>query len=396
MFLIGIYDLIYQKNKIPYRLIIGASLLMLTHNVMAVYTAIFCCICLFFYYKEIEFATIKKITVCSILILLCTSFYWIPLLEHMLATHYEVFLPQRMYQDSILMDSKLQFSHLFFTQHYGMNFHIGIATIVGIVLVLCYRKNFSKQQQKLLWIFFLFGIVSIIMALKLFPFEYMPNILKMLQFPWRMIEFSSFFFSILAGLGFGYFMNNHPQKEIYVVIFIMICMCVSLVLERRSVENPFNEEKYLYPVPVTSSTKRVHAGCATFEYLPQKAFQNRKYIEQRTDDVIVLEGNAIINEMKKENTNLNFKVEQLQKSTKLELPYIFYLGYNVKLEKEDGTKKRLAIQESDNGFCMIEISNKDEGNIIVSYTGTIWMKISYILTSSGIAIIIWLKFHYSN
>lgn len=386
------YDLIYQKNKMPYGLIIGASLLVLTHNVMAVYTAIFCFVYLMFYYKEaMTFTTIKKILVCVILILLCTSFYWIALLEHMLATNYEVFLPQRMYQDSILIDSKLEISNLFVKEHYGMNFHIGVATIVGMVLVLCYQKKFSKQQQKLLWIFFLFGVVSVIMALKLFPFEYMPNMLKMLQFPWRMMEFSSFFFSIVTGFGYGYIMNYHPKKEIYVVIFVMICMCVSLVFEKRSVEIPFNETNYLTSVPVTSSTRRVHAGCATFEYLPQKAFQNRKYIEQRSNDVIVLEGNAKISEAKKENTNLNFKVEQVEETTKLELPYIFYLGYSAKLEKEDGTKENLTIQESDNGFCMIRVSNIEEGTIHVSYNGTTWMQISYILTLVGIGGIVYMK-----
>lgn len=384
------YDLFHRKNKKPYNIIIGAVGLVLTHNVMAVYTAIFCAVYLLIHYKKITTETIKKIAICIILILLCTSFYWIPLFEHMLATNYEVFLPQRMYKDNTLISSKLSISDLFFTKHFEMNFHIGFAILLGLLLVFCYRKKIPKRYKEPLRVFIIFGLVSIVMTLKLFPFEYLPNSLKMIQFTWRMMEFATFFFSIAAGLGFAYFMNKNPKKEIYIVIFLMIYMCISLIFAKQSVEIPFNEENYLNSVPVTSSTGRVHAGCATFEYLPQKAFQNRKYIEQRINDVIVLAGNATIEETHKENTNLTFTLSNVEENTKLELPYTFYLGYSAKLEKEDGTREDLEIEESENGFCMITIQHINKGKITISYEGTMLMKISYILTFFGFGIAIWL------
>lgn len=333
---------------------------------------------------------IQKILICILLILLCTSFYWIPLLEHMLSTSYEVFLPDRMYKDNTIISSKLSILELFFTKHYEMNFHIGIAILLGMLLTFCHRKKLSKRCKEEIIIFAIFGFASIIMTLKIFPFEYMPNSLKMIQFAWRMLEFASFFFSIIAGIGLATFMNKKRSKEIYVVVFLITYMCISVIFANKTVEIPFNEEAYLTPVPVNSSTGRVHAGCATFEYLPEKAFKNMQYIKQREDNVIVLQGNAIISEMKKNNTNLSFKIEQVEENTKLELPYIFYLGYSAKLEKEDGTKVKLKIQESDNGFCMVNI--KENGTINVSYTGTTLMKISYIFIAIGIIGIIWIKF----
>lgn len=386
------YDLFHRRNKKPYGIIIGAIGLILTHNVIAVYTAIFCFIYSLIHYKKLATnGTMKKIIICVILILLCTSSYWIPLLEHMLATNYEVFLPQRMYKDNTLISSKLNITDLFFTKHFEMNFHIGFAILIGLLLVFCYRRKIPNRYKEPLRIFLIFGFVSVIMTLKIFPFEYLPNTLKMIQFTWRMMEFASFFLSIIAGFGLAYFMNHNPKKEMLAVIFLIVYMCISLIFAKQSVEVPFNEERYLVPVPVTSSVGRVHAGCATFEYLPQKAFQNRSYMEQRTDNVIVLEGNSNISELIKEDTNLRFKVETVKENTKLELPYIFYLGYSAKLEKEDGTKEDLKIEESDNGFCMIRIHQPIKGVITVSYDGTIWMKISYGLTITGIIILVWLK-----
>lgn len=308
----------------------------------------------------------------------------------MLSTSYEVFLPDRMYKDNTMISSKLSILDLFFTEHYEMNFHIGIAILLGMLLTFCYRKKLSKRCKEEIIIFAIFGFASIIMTLKIFPFEYMPNSLKMIQFVWRMLEFASFFFSIIAGIGFATFMNKKRSKEIYVVIFLIAYMCISLIFANKTVEISFNEEAYLTPVPVDSSTGRVHAGCATFEYLPEKAFKNMQYIKQREDTVIVLQGNAMISEMNKNNTNLSFKIEQVEENTKLELPYIFYLGYSAKLEKEDGTKVNLKIEESDNGFCMVDI--KENGIVSVSYTGTTLMKISYIFIAIGIIGIIWIKF----
>lgn len=334
---------------------------------------------------------IQKILICILLILLCTSFYWMPLLEHMLSTSYEVFLPDRMYKDNTIISSKLSILDLFFTEHYDMNFHIGLAILLGMLLTFFYRKKLSKRCKQEITIFAVFGVISIIMTLKIFPYEYLPNSLKMIQFVWRMLEFASFFFTIIAGIGFAIFMNKKRSKEIYVVIFLIAYMCISLIFANKTVKIPFNEEIYLTPVPVNSSTGRVHAGCATFEYLPEKAFKNIQYIKQRKDNVIVLQGNAIISEMKKENTNLTFKIEQVEKNTKLELPYIFYLGYSAKLEKEDGRKVNLKIEESENGFCMVNVN--ESGTINISYIGTMLMKISYMLTFTGIIYLICKKLY---
>lgn len=380
----GIYDLFYRKNRKPYGIIFGAIGLILTHNVITVYTAMFCFIYLIIHYKKLKnIAIIKNIAICILLILLCTSFYWIPLLEHMLTTTYEVFIPERMYKDNTLISSKLTFAELFFSEKFGMNLHIGLLILIGVFLTFFYRKKIQTRHKKWIEIFAIFGAISIIMALKIFPFEYMPDTFKMIQFTWRMMEFSNFFLSVVASYGIMIFLNKHHKKEIYAVMLMLIYLSASIINQNIEVEIPFNEEKYLDPIPVTSTTGRVHAGCASFEYLPQKAFSNRNYIETRTQEIYILEGNATIFNTYKENTNLRFDIENVEENTKLELPYIYYLGYNANLIKQDGTKTKLEIQESDKGFCMIEVSNIEKGIIEINYTGTMLMKISYILTAIG-------------
>jgi hypothetical protein len=385
----GMYDLFYRRNKKPYKIIIGAIGLILTHNVITIYTAVFCLAYALIHYKKLFTAKIiKKVLVCVILILLCTSFYWIPLLEHWLATSYEVFLPNRMYTNETMISSKLNIIELFFYEHLGQNFHIGLAIVIGLICCFIFRKMLLPKCKKNVKIFSIFGAISIIMTLTIFPFEYLPGFLKMIQFVWRMMEFESFFLSVVAGIGFACFINKYSKKEIYVILFLIIYVSVSAIQSIEYANTPFSEEKYLEARPVLASTGSIHAGLASFEYLPKKAFENRQYIETREDKVLVLTGDANILEEEKENTNLTFNVSNVQENTTLELPYIFYLGYSAKLEKSDGTYVNLKVEESENGFCMVLLPSTEDGTIVVSYTGTTLMKISYILTIIGIIILV--------
>lgn len=381
---IGMYDLFNKNTKQTYFIAIGAIGLILSHNVIAVYTAIFCFIYLVTNYKKLNNKNIiKSIVINIVIILLCTSFYWMPLLEHYFATSYEVFLPERMFKNNTLIGSKLSLTDFFITKPYDMNFHMGLPIVFGLILTFLYRKKIKPRYKKTMFLFLIFGLISVIMSSKLFPFEYLPSSLKMIQFAWRMMEFASFFLSIVCGITITMFINGNNKKEATITILLIIYLSIAIITSMESVDIPFNEENYLNPQPVTGSTGRIHAGCASFEYLPQKALKNRAYIETRANTVIVLEGNVNIEEEHKENTNLAFKLSNVEDDTKLELPYIYYLGYSAKLERQDGTTEDLKIEESDNGFCMITVQNASEGKIYVSYIGTTLMKISYGLTILG-------------
>lgn len=382
---IGMYDLFNKNTKQTYYISIGAIGLILLHNVIAVYTAVFCFIYLASNYKKLNNKNIiKSIVINIVIILLCTSFYWIPLLEHYFATSYEVFLPERMFKNNTLIGSKLSLMDFFITKPYDMNFHIGLPILFGLILTFLYRKKIKPRYKKTMFLFLIFGLISVIMSSKLFPLEYLPSSLKMIQFAWRMMEFASFFLSIVCGITITMFINGNNKKEASITILLIIYLSIAIITSMKSVDIAFNEENYLNPQPVTSSTGRIHAGCASFEYLPQRALKNRAYIETRTNNAIVLEGNANIEEEYKENTNLTFKLNNVEENTKLELPYIFYLGYSAKLERDDGTTQDLKIEESDNGFCMITLPTMKEAKVSVSYTGTTLMKTSYALTLLGI------------
>ena len=102
---------------------------------------------------------------------------------------------------------------------------------------------------------------------------------------------------------------------------------------------------------------------------------NRFYIATRNDYTYVLEGKSLIENEKKDGTNMSFKIETFNEDTVFELPYIYYIGYNVTLDGEP-----LETFETDNGFLGVNLEKESRGTIDVVYTGTVFMKVAYAIS----------------
>ena len=393
----GLYGILKQKKKREYLLIFGAIGLILTHTVITMYIAIICFIYLLTQIKKLKNKTIiRKIVISLLFIIVITSFFTLPLLEHKMSANYEVFKEGKMERTDVLVAFKLSFLELFITPKENiMTYEIGWLSVILLILSPIVIKKLKQKCKKTdFYRFYIFaliaGLISIVMTLKIFPFEKMPSILKMLQFSFRMLEFSSFFFAFVVAVNIGVLLKKVKYKDVAVITIVLMILTCSFIPHLHYKDN-IDENRLIEGVPVTSKTGRVHAGCASFEYLPCKAFENRSYIETRSNDVLVLEGNAKIENSNKENTNLTCKISYVLEEIKLELPYIYYLGYEVTLEK-DGEITKLDTYETENGFVGVTIPVLEEANLQVHYEGTILMKISAIVSIIGVIILIILLF----
>ncbi len=367
--------------------------LILTHTIITMYTAILCLAYLIWQSKALKKKEVRrKIIVSVIFIILLTAFFWIPLLEHKLGAKYEVFQPGRMERTEVLIAFKLNFIDLFFTtSKQGMIYEIGLISIILLVLTpIVIKKLKEKCKHTDFYRFYIFsltaGIACLIMTLKIFPFEHLPAILKMIQFSFRLLEFSSFFLAFVTAVNLAVLIKKVKSKDIAIFLILLI-LTSSLFIFHLPYKENINEERLWPAVRVTANTGRVHAGCASFEYLPSKAFQNRSYIETREDRIYVLEGNAQITNQNKENTNLVCNISTFSNETQIELPYIYYLGYEVTLE-EQGKKETLKPYETENGFVGVTLENVEEGILEVHYTGTSLMKFSAIVSILGVVILV--------
>ena len=378
----GMYNIFNSEEKSIKKsliLTLGAVGLILTHTVIAMYTAIICIIYVIVNINKLKEKQIwKMIGINILLIILLTSFYLLPMLEHKLFTEYEVFQPGRMERTEDLIKMKVDITDLLYTPNKNFSYEIGLVSLIGIVFTLLVYKKIEKENRKIYYFSISLGFLCIIMSLRFFPFEKLPAILKMIQFTFRLLEFSSFFFAFVAATNYSLLIKNFGMKDVFVLGLIAFLLIVPLK-KNLDYEKTWSEEKLWPAFEVNEYTGRIHAGCATFEYLPSKAFNNLDYIKHRENRVYVLSGNAVVENEEKAGTNMEFTVSDIEENTIVELPYIFYLGYKVEVTNEISETLKIDTFESANGFVAVNLP-KNVVKVNVKYEGTMLMKVSYIIS----------------
>ena len=396
----GLYSVL-KEEKLSFKLIWGTVGLILTHTVITMYMAIICLLYLVFNIKKLKSIKVIRILVISLVcILLITCFYWVGLLQHHNATSYEVFVPGRMEVGNKLEYYKTEFYQLFHTnKDQTMIYAIGLVTVLGLVLTPIAWKNVEKDYKRTYVLFLIFGIILTIMTLTFFPFEKLPSIFKMIQFTFRLYEFTAFFFAFVAGINYGIIIKNF---KIFDVIVLAVISTLLLIPYKSKLEYELstNEDRLIEGVRVTENTGRVHAGMASMEYLPSKAFKVlNTYIANRKDEPIITNGEAEILNYSKNRTNLEFELANMKSKQEadnqnnkteagltIELPYIYYLGYRVYANDSE-----IEYAESDNGFVQIKINPalyEQNVKINMKYTGTNEMIVASVISIVSAMIIV--------
>lgn len=299
----GMYNIFNSEEKSIKKslmLTLGAVGLILSHITMAMYAAIFCFIYLIINIKKLkDKQVLKMLGINILLILLFTSFYLLPMLEHKMATDYEVFMPGRMERTEELIRNKVDFIDLIYTKSGNFMFDIGLVTLIGLVLTILAYKQLPGKNKKIYLFSLISGVICIMLSLRFFPFEKMPAVLKMIQFTFRLLEFSSFFFALVVATNYSLAIKNFRLRDV-LALSLLIVLLVVPYKNNLNYEKSWTEDKLWPAVEVNENTGRVHAGCATFEYLPSKAYNNLDYIKNRENRVYILSGNATIeNEQKR-------------------------------------------------------------------------------------------------
>ena len=384
----GLYTIINKEEK-SYLLSWGILGLILTHTIITLYTAILCFIYLLIFIKKLK----NKKVIINLLInllfgLITSSFYWVGLLQHYFATSYEVFVPGRMEREEVLKYYKIDFYQLFFTRKEQiMIYAIGLVSAIGLVLTPVAYKKISKDYKKLYTTFLIFGLILTFMTLTIFPFEKLPKILTMIQFTFRLFEFTSFFFAFVVAINYETIIKDFKLKDILILSTIAMLLLIPY-LNKLDYDLRYSEDKLINGVRVTKNTGRVHAGMASMEYLPSKAFNNLDYLINREDSIIVLDNeNVKINKYTKNKTNIECTVSNIDKKTSIELPYIYYLGYRIYVNG-----KEISYTESEKGFIQVSIETSmcenKTAKIRVRYLGTNEMIIALMFSIIAIIILI--------
>ena len=371
----GLYELIYGNEKKNIWLIVGAVGLILSHTITTIYVAIFSFIYLIVNIKK---ANIKKITkyivIDIIIILLLSAFYLIPLLEHKMYGDYTIFDAEEMGATGKYVQATGLSLKDFLVSQFGSQevvFSFGIVILFSILITpFCIKKQKDNETYIL---FLILAIISLWMCTKAFPWLILPNFLTIVQFAWRLEGFFIFFISYICALNIVTISEMIKDKKHILEILIIICaiLCSFFGKTRYYEKKDFSKDKEYENK--TIDIEKIGPYNINREYLPLNADRNISYIQNREDKVYILSGTAVIENEKKENLNMSFNIKDVD-NAKLELPYIYYHGYTVKLNNE-----KIDNFESENGFLAINVNQN--GLITVEYTGTVLEKMGFAVSS---------------
>lgn len=390
----GLYNLIKQDKTKHYLIALGAIGMLLSHTLTAVYALFFCIIFILLNIKDfLKKDVIRLCLIDMFFIVLSVSLFIIPVIEHRCATNYKIFDAEIMRgTGEDIYDNSATFKQLLTDNGSDktVSFVIGIPIIIFTLLGIYTYNKVSKENKDWYVNFYLLGLISLYMVTKLFPWPIMPKFLTMAQFSWRILVFFAFFIAPVCGINIYTTTKNIKNKRIskIFIIFCIVILGISTVnrLNNFIIEKSINTDKYKTYEKEKLEKKSTSVQQINREYLPMKA--ENDYISNRKDTVYVLNGTATIENQNKENLNMSFTLKNYQENTILELPYLYYLGYNININI-DGKNQNIKYFESDNGFIAISISyDIDTSDVSIDYTGTILEKIAYLISFIGFTTLI--------
>lgn len=335
-----------DKKKFFPLFVIGYVGGILSHFTIMIFFTIFLAIFLLVYYKEVfQKKFLIPFCLASLAVLGICLFFFIPMFEYKIRGGIVVFLEGVMswgiYGTSLWPWEYLPFSHF----HDGVTFGFSLVAFVLLIITL---KNYKKiehfEYSKGLAIMML---VCLFCSSKLFYFDILPSLFYMIQFAWRFCTFLVIGVSLFAPLCI-----RKWSKKSLVILGILILLFAYVDIHYRC-DNIF----------IHSNEEVVKSGAAMgwqHEYLPEKAYLNETYYENRNHDILVQSGKSAVI-LEDSVPNLKFEAK---KDSVLELPRLYYIGY--RLENELG--EEIPIYENEMGF--IEVSILEDGIYTLQYPGT--------------------------
>lgn len=387
---LGLYNLFYTEDK-HYYIAIGAIGLLLTHNISTMLVAICSLFYIVFNLDKIKETRVKRgLLINIVFIILITSFFWSSLLETKFNADYQVYEPGAMASAEGAAYRGLNLKQLFVTKNDGSYiFELGPHIIIMLALSIMTFRMVRNELKENYVIFLFLGLITLWMSTKYFPWKFLPDKLCIIQFPWRMLMLSGFFISLVCTINIYTIVKNFNFKDVLIISIISIGYTIIFLSFLPIDENIVEVDKWNLG-QFTGKEKEIVSGAGGGEYLPAKAYEDRFYIATREDKIYVLEGNAKIQNENKKGSNLTANIKNVTSEyTILELPYIYYPGYEIRL---DGMISDYF--ETEKGFIGIVIGAEEDAELKVTYQGTKIMKVSMFISVISLlvfSIYIWKK-----
>lgn len=367
---LGLYYIIKGDCRKWYILVIGFSLMIFTHLISSVLMFVVTIIILLIYCKSLinEPKRFYYLLLSGGATLLIVSYYLFPMIEQMTSNtfYYESRDLMSKTQDAALKVNWIVWGFFTGIIHPKQIFIPGTGLLLTCVLGLRLFVYGKSKKLKSADVLVVLGLVFIFASSSLFPWSVFPfNKLNFIQLPWRLFEFSTFFFAV-AG---GYYLSQaiKSKKRLFVAFGAIVTVTILVMANDGKLYQDVRSNRPITQVAALEND--YHLG--GFEYVPDKV-PSPEFVAQRGDSITKKHEDIRIFNLAKDRGITVFDVTANDTET-LELPLIYYKGY-----KAVFNDKEIPVSESENG--LVQISVDKSGLAEVYYAGTFTQKAGYYIT----------------
>lgn len=381
LILLGIHYLIDNNNKFKFHLLftLGYVVAINSHLVLSIYLTIILLIYLLIQRKKIfKKEVIKQFIIASVFIILLTLNFTVPLIEHYSLGIYNIFNIN--YTGNNSVETVKFLNYLLPIKHRDIPLYIPIIFLLTLPFIFYKRKEIKKQDKHILKSFSIILIVSIFLALSDTIWTLLPNILRNIQFSWRM----TLFIIISVSIIFGYIINllNRDIKKYFLILLTIILISTNYITSLSTVIVNKEDIKFLNNETIKKWAK---------EYLPVESVNDIININQKKQDLSINNNKVKMKIISNKTPNMKFNIKNIEEEITIEFPRIYYLGYTLTDNKNNTYK----LTKNNNGLLSTKISKDGTYNLV--YKGTKLDNIAYIITTISSIIfliyIIYLKYN---
>ena len=396
----SVYNTIYENMDKPQLFILGYAGVILCHTSTFVMCTVFGLAAFIICFKKIlaNKRVIIKLLSSTLLTLLLTCFYWLPMLEQFMNTVFYVSTP---WMDP--KDEAVRFVNLFGSAFPGLGC-ICILILIPRIFIKKRSVKSEKDPEKALKrenligyadLIIAAGILFTLLACDLLPWDRLGRFAGFIQFPWRFFIMGSSLFSMAAGLIYALIAGRDDEggrtwisvKDIYTGTVNAGAMALVLILVINGISAfgayksglqgyyDYSDDYYSYK-PFTAN---VIAG----EWLPVSVTERDSLVDD--SEKMVADNGKDIPFTRVKNTIVSDIKESM---TFVDVPFIYYLGYGAGIVDGSGKVTALYVTgEGHNGMCRV-YTNGNTGRLTVSYYGTVLMHISAYLSITAAVFVI--------
>ena len=384
----GLYEITKGDYKKWYIIAIGFSLLIYTHLLSSILAFVTVVIYVLIYYKDFVRNTkrLYSIILAGIVTIALCSYLILPLFEQIQHISFQVNdmgLRENNQLSLPVFLSSILYPHLILASP-------GFVPYIGVLLIACLILRFFIKEKseylKSIDIGVLIGVVYLLLSLSIIPWNKYPlKLFSIIQFPWRLFEFSTFFFAIAAGY---YFSKILEKKKYSKIIYTSVIVLIGCLILTNGYRYKIIKGYYNFPKEAPEMTiEKYHIYFQSLEYFPKN--QTVDVIKEKGQNIDALNSTTTISDITRKNGYINFNIATSSKEI-VELPLTYYKGYTAQLNRPQAKMpKELVVQESKRGLVEVPIS--ESGNITVKFSGTHLQKYSiYITLISAILLIMYI------